>query len=36
MEIKKEEIENYIENSLYFLCNQDEIKGNIELKKILN
>ena len=33
MEIKKEEIEDYIENNLYFLCNQDEIKGNFELKE---
>ena len=33
MEIKKEELEDYIENNLYFLCNQDEIKGNFELKE---
>lgn len=42
MEIKKEEIEDYIENNLYFLCNQDRFKNdekytelikNINLKK---
>ena len=32
MEIKKEEIEDYIENNLYFLCNQDDHQN----KKVIN
>ena len=32
MEIKKEEIEDYIENNLYFLCNQDRFKDKEEFK----
>lgn len=32
MEIKKEEIEDYIENNLYFLCNQDGRQN----KKVIN
>ena len=32
MEIKKEEIEDYIKNKLYFLCNQDWIKNKKKLE----
>lgn len=34
MEIKKEEIEDYIENNLYFLCNQDDYPNEEVINKL--